>query len=149
MGGNIWINLSFFVENKYAEITKEKNRIVVVNKKDLDTKIDYNHLGEYVLISAYDENDIDLLQNKIKEICNLKDLNNIDGTYIGNARQIAKLKDARNALNEALKSLENGYPVDIANIDINIAWTSLGEIMGEVSGDDMLDELFSRFCLGK
>ena len=136
-------------DKELLEITKEKNRIVVVNKKDLDTKIDYNHLGEYVLISAYDENDIDLLQNKIKEICNLKDLNNIDGTYIGNARQIAKLKDARNALNEALKSLENGYPVDIANIDINIAWTSLGEIMGEVSGDDMLDELFSRFCLGK
>lgn len=136
-------------DKELLEITKDKNRIVVVNKKDLDTKIDYNSLGEYVLISAYNEEDIDLLQKKIKDICNLKDLNNIDGTYIGNARQIAKLKDARNALNEALNSLINGYPVDIANIDINIAWTSLGEIMGEVSGDDMLDELFSRFCLGK
>lgn len=136
-------------DKELLDITKEKNRIVVVNKKDLDTKIDYSCLGEYVLISAYNESDIDILQDKIKEICNLKDLNNIDGTYIGNARQIAKLKDARNAMIEALKSLENGYPVDIANIDINIAWTSLGEIMGEVSGDDMLDELFSRFCLGK
>lgn len=136
-------------DKELLEITKDKNRIVVVNKKDLDNKIDYNSLGEYVLISAYNEEDIDLLQKKIKDICNLKDLNNIDGTYIGNARQIAKLKDARNALNEALNSLINGYPVDIANIDINIAWTSLGEIMGEVSSDDMLDELFSRFCLGK
>ncbi len=136
-------------DKELLDITKDKNRIVVVNKKDLDTKIDYSYLGEYVLISAYNENDINILQDKIKEICNLKDLNNIDGTYIGNARQIAKLKAARNAMSEALKSLENGYPVDIANIDINIAWTSLGEIMGEVSGDDMLDELFSRFCLGK
>ena len=109
----------------------------------------YRQLGEYILISTYDENDIDSLQNKIKEVCNLKDLNNIDSTYIGNARQIAKLKDARNSLKDALNSLKNYYPVDIANIDIRIAWTSLGEIMGEVSSDELLDELFSRFCLGK
>ncbi len=136
-------------DKELLDITKDKNRVVVVNKKDLGSKIDYSLLGEYVLISAYDEKDIDMLQDKIKEICNLKDLQNIDSTYIGNARQIAKLKDARNSLKDALNSLYASYPVDIANIDINMAWTSLGEIMGEVSSDELLDELFSRFCLGK
>ena len=136
-------------DKELLELTKDKNRVVVVNKKDLESKIDYSILGEYVLISTYDSKDIDSLQDKIKEICNLKDLQNIDSTYIGNARQIAKLKDARNSLNDALNSLRASYPVDIANIDINMAWTSLGEIMGEVSSDELLDELFSRFCLGK
>lgn len=136
-------------DKELLDITKDKNRVVVVNKKDLGSKIDYSLLGEYVLISAYDEKDIDMLQDKIKDICNLKDLQNIDSTYIGNARQIAKLKDARNSLKDALNSLYASYPVDIANIDINMAWTSLGEIMGEVSSDELLDELFSRFCLGK
>ena len=136
-------------DKELLDITKDKNRVVVVNKKDLGSKIDYSLLGEYVLISAYDEKDIDMLQDKIKDICNLKDLQNIDSTYIGNARQIAKLKDARNSLKDALDSLYASYPVDIANIDINMAWTSLGEIMGEVSSDELLDELFSRFCLGK
>ena len=136
-------------DKELLELTKDKNRAVVVNKKDLESKIDYSILGEYVLISTYDSKDIDSLQDKIKEICNLKDLQNIDSTYIGNARQIAKLKDARNSLNDALNSLRASYPVDIANIDINMAWTSLGEIMGEVSSDELLDELFSRFCLGK
>ena len=136
-------------DKELLELTRDKNRIVVVNKKDLMPKLDYNQLGEYILISAYDEKDIDKLQIKIKEICNIKDLNNIDSTYIGNARQIAKLKEARKSLKDALNSLENCYPVDIANIDIRMAWTSLGEIMGEVSSDELLDELFSRFCLGK
>lgn len=136
-------------DKELLELTRDKNRIVVVNKKDLMPKLDYNQLGEYILISAYDEKDIDKLQIKIKELCNIKDLNNIDSTYIGNARQIAKLKEARKSLKDALNSLENCYPVDIANIDIRMAWTSLGEIMGEVSSDELLDELFSRFCLGK
>ena len=100
-------------------------------------------------MSSYDTSDISLLEKKIKNLCNISDLLNIDGTYIGNARQIAKLKEAKKNLEDAINSLENKMPVDIANIDINNAWINLGEIIGEVSSDDLLDELFKRFCLGK
>lgn len=131
------------------DITKDKNRIIVVNKKDLKPKLDYSILGDYLLISTYADEDIFKLQNKIKEICKVNDIKNIDNTYIGNARQISKLKLARHHLQEALNSLYNNFPIDISNIDINMAWVCLGEIMGDVSSDDLLDELFSRFCLGK
>ena len=137
------------VDKELLDISKDKKRIIVVNKKDLDNKIDLNSLDDYILMSSYDNSDISLLEKKIKNLCNISDLLNIDGTYIGNARQIAKLKEAKKNLEDAINSLKNKMPVDIANIDINNAWINLGEIIGEVSSDDLLDELFSRFCLGK
>lgn len=137
------------VDRELLDISKDKKRIIVVNKKDLDNKIDLNSLDDYILMSSYDTSDISLLEKKIKNLCNISDLLNIDGTYIGNARQIAKLKEAKKNLEDAINSLENKMPVDIANIDINNAWINLGEIIGEVSSDDLLDELFKRFCLGK
>ena len=137
------------VDKELLEISKDKKRVIVVNKKDLDKKIDLKDIDDYILMSSYDNNDISLLEKKIKDLCNISDLMNIDGTYIGNARQIAKLKEAKRNLEDAINSLNNKMPVDIANIDINNAWINLGEIIGEVSSDDLLDELFSRFCLGK
>ena len=137
------------VDKELLDISKDKKRIIVVNKKDLDNKIDLNSLDDYILMSSYDTSDISLWEKKIKNLCNISDLLNIDGTYIGNARQIAKLKEAKKNLEDAINSLENKMPVDIANIDINNAWINLGEIIGEVSSDDLLDELFKRFCLGK
>ncbi|MBP5407947.1 MAG: tRNA uridine-5-carboxymethylaminomethyl(34) synthesis GTPase MnmE [Bacilli bacterium] len=137
------------VDKELLEISKDKKRVIVVNKKDLDKKIDLKDIDDYILMSSYDNNDISLLEKKIKDLCNISDLMNIDGTYIGNARQIAKLKEAKKNLEDAINSLNNKMPVDIANIDINNAWINLGEIIGEVSSDDLLDELFSRFCLGK
>ena len=85
----------------------------------------------------------------IKNICNVTDVTNIDSTYIGNTRQIAKLKIAKNQLDDAMRSLEFGLPIDIACVDIRNSWISLGEILGEVSSEDLINELFSRFCLGK
>ena len=137
------------IDKELLEISKDKKRVIVVNKKDLDKKIDLKDIDDYILMSSYDNNDISLLEKKIKDLCNISDLMNIDGTYIGNARQIAKLKEAKKNLEDAINSLNDKMPVDIANIDINNAWINLGEIIGEVSSDDLLDELFSRFCLGK
>ena len=130
-------------------ITKDKTRIIVVNKKDLDSKIDLKDTKDVLYISSFDKEDITVLENKIKEVCNYTDINNIDSTYIGNARQIAKLRVAKNELNDALNTLRCGLPIDIAYVDIQYAWTTLGEIMGDVTSEDLIDELFKRFCLGK
>lgn len=130
------------------DITKNKTRLIVVNKKDLESKI--NLQGEDILyISSFDQNDILLLEKKIKDICNFTDLTNIDSTYIGNTRQISKLKIAKKQLEDAINSLNYGLPIDIACVDIRNCWNSLGEILGEVSSEDLINELFSRFCLGK
>ena len=136
-------------DKELLEITKTKKRVIVVNKKDLESKIDINIEDDVVFVSSYVNEDINLLENKIKNICNYTDITNIDSTYIGNTRQIAKLKIAKQQLCEAILSLESGLPIDIACVDIKNCWTSLGEILGEVSSEDLIDELFSRFCLGK
>lgn len=134
------------------QLTENKKRLIVINKKDLQTNIDIKkEIKEenVLLISSFDNNDIQLLQNKIKDICNYNDLLDIDSTYIGNTRQIAKLKLAYNQLSDALISLYQGYPIDIACVDIRNCWRSLGEILGEVTNEDLINELFTRFCLGK
>ncbi len=137
------------VDKELLDISKDKMRVIVVNKKDLDNKLDLNMLDHYVLMSTYDNEDISKLEKEIKKLCNISDALNIDASYIGNARQIAKLKDAKRNLEDAIQSLDNKMPVDIANIDINNAWINLGEIIGEVSSEELIDELFKRFCLGK
>ena len=131
------------------DITKDKNRVIVVNKKDLESKININVTDDILYISSFDQNDIFKLENKIKQICNYTDVTNIDSTYIGNTRQIAKLKIAKKQLDDSLVSLNMGLPIDLACVDIKNCWISLGEILGEVSSEDLIDELFARFCLGK
>ena len=129
------------------DITKDKKRIVVMNKNDLESMNQYS--DEAIYISAYNKNDIYMLEKKVIEICAIKEINNLDATYIGNARQISKVKEALNAINDALNGIEFGYPVDIINVDISKAWVSLGEIIGKVSSDELINNLFTNFCLGK
>ena len=136
-------------DKQLLNLTQGKKRIIVVNKKDLESKIDIKVDDDILYISSFDENDINKLENKIKEICNYTDITNIDSTYIGNTRQIAKLKIAKKQLDDAINSLLMGMPIDLACVDIKNCWISLGEILGEVSSEDLIDELFARFCLGK
>ena len=136
-------------DKKIIELTKDKKRIIVINKSDLEKSINLNDFAEYLLISTFNKEDINKIETKIKDIYHLGDLNKIDATYIGNARQIAKLRIAETYLQEALSGINYGYPIDIVNIDLHNAWTTLGEILGEVSNEDLLNELFSKFCLGK
>lgn len=131
------------------EQTKDRNRIVIVNKSDLESKIDLSKFEDYVLMSALDEEDICSLEKKIREMYSLNDLNNIDATYIGNARQKGKLFEALKSINDALESANSGQVVDIINVDITEAYTALGDIIGENSSDTLVSELFSKFCLGK
>ena len=129
--------------------SKDKKRVIVVNKRDLDNKLDLSKLDNYILMSTFDDEDISKLEKEIKNLCNINDVLNIDSTYIGNARQIAKLKDAKKNLLDAKQGLDNNMPIDIVNIDIKNAWLNLGDILGENSSEELIDELFKRFCLGK
>lgn len=131
------------------KLTNDKKRIIVVNKKDLPQNIDMEQLGDAILMSSFSNEDIHKLEQKIKEVCEVTDVTNIDSTYIGNTRQIAKLKVAKQLIIDALKALEQNMPIDIACVDLHNSWEVLGEILGEVTSEDFINELFSRFCLGK
>lgn len=129
--------------------TKERNRIILVNKRDLDNKLDLSKIDDYILVSALNENDICKIEQKIRNMYSLNDLDNIDATYISNTRQKAKLHEALNYINNAIDGAINGQLVDIINIDITLGYKALGDIIGANSSESLVNELFSKFCLGK
>ena len=91
---------------------------------------------------------IDTLKNKIIELFNLEKLATNDPTYLSSARSISLLKRSLNILEESINKI-NDYPIDIIELDLKEAWSLLGEINGKTYKDELIDEMFSRFCLGK
>lgn len=129
---------------------KNKCHLTIINKIDLEQKINLGEVDDNVLfISTKNNNTIKELENKILETLSLNNLFNKDITYISNARQLEKINFAIKALDEALTTIENEATIDFVDIDIRKAWLYLGEIVGQTSTDNLLDELFSKFCLGK
>lgn len=129
---------------------KNKCHLTIVNKIDLEQKINLEEIDDNILfISTKDSSTIKELENKILKTLNLNNLFNKDITYISNARQLEKINLAIKALDEALATIENEATIDFVDIDIRKAWLYLGEIVGQTSTDNLLDELFSKFCLGK
>lgn len=135
------------IDIELLELTKEKTRIIVLNKKDLEKRNSYS--GEAVEISLLDSNSANVIEKEIKKKCNISNINSFDATYIGNVRQITKIKEALKSINEALEGINFGYPVDMINVDITNAWNSLGEIIGEGNPEELINNLFTNFCLGK
>ena len=138
-----------FEDLELIEKVKEKKHLIIVNKNDLGIKIDLNKLENPIIISTNNYNSIDELKNAILSLIKVENLKNKDITYISNARQIEKLNLAKIELEEALKEIDENAFIDFVDIHLRAAWMYLGEIIGETSTESLLDELFSKFCLGK
>ena len=128
---------------------KEKKCLVIVNKNDLGLKLDLNKLNNPVIISTSNQASIEVLKDRVLELVKVENIQNKDITYISNARQIEKLNLAKVELVEALNEIEENAFIDFVDIHLRAAWMYLGEIIGETSTESLLDELFSKFCLGK
>lgn len=133
------------------DLVKDKNYIIFVNKNDLLANIDlpvekYNNVvyGNTLTTTGIKE-----LKEMITTLFNLEKISTNDATYITNARHKALIEIALNYLNSALENIDNSYSVDMLEIDIRACWDTLGEIIGATYKDELLDELFSNFCLGK
>ena len=133
------------------EKIKNKNSIVVVNKCDLDRKIDLQAIDDYnfIELNTIELDKIDILKNKIKDMFNLDEIEQGDYNYLSNVRQITLAKDSLSILGEVEEEISRNDPVDLIEIDIKRIWTKLGEIIGETYQDELIDQLFSQFCLGK
>lgn len=136
-------------EKELLEKTKNKKRIIVVNKIDLETKLDKKLLDNYVEISVKENIGIDKIKEEIKRLFNIGEISPNDMTYLSNARSIALLKKSLNNINDAIDEINNNNPIDIVELSLKESWNNLGEVIGETYTDELLDELFSRFCLGK
>lgn len=130
---------------------KAKKSIIILNKTDLPTKIDLNKFTSYNVIKTSVKEDIgkDKLLNMIKELFNLNEIETGDFTYLSNARQISLIKETLKLCLEIKYQNEENTPVDLIQIDLQNLWEKLGEITGDAYKDELLDEIFSKFCLGK
>lgn len=136
-------------EKELLEKLKDKKKIIVINKIDLENKLDKSILDNYIEISAKDNIGIEKIKDEIKKLFNLGELEANDLTYMSNARSISLLVKSLNNINDAISEINNNSPIDIVEFHLKDAWNNLGEIIGETYTDELLDELFSRFCLGK
>ncbi len=136
-------------EDKYLlDLIKDKKHIVLINKTDLPNKLNKEKL-DTIEISIKENLGIDKLTNRIKELFNLEEIKTRDMTYLSSARSIALLSEANNKLEEVLNNISKEVPIDIIEIDLKECWNKLGEIIGATYTEELLDELFQRFCLGK
>ena len=154
-------DLIILMLNHNEELTQEdlnlistlqnKNSIILINKIDLDKKLDRNQLkdNKYIELSIKENKGIDVLKQRIIEIFNLGNLETKDLTYLSDARSIALLKKSLSYIENAIFSIQKKEPIDIVEFSIKDAWETLGEIIGETYKEELIDELFSRFCLGK
>ena len=137
------------------EVIKNEDVIVIINKTDLEQRLDVSELrkmiGDMPLIqtSMLKQEGIDELEIQIKDLFFGGEVQNQDMTYVSNSRHISLLKQARQSIQDAIDAAESGIPMDMVQIDLTRTWEILGEIIGESASDELIDQLFSQFCLGK
>ncbi|MDD5826965.1 MAG: tRNA uridine-5-carboxymethylaminomethyl(34) synthesis GTPase MnmE [Bacilli bacterium] len=137
-------------DKELISILKEKKHIILINKIDLENKLDLTELPSNLLkISIKEKRGLEELKQRIVDIFNLEELETKDLTYLSDARSISLLKKSLVYIDEAVHSINQNEPIEIVEFNIKDAWESLGEIIGETYKEELLDELFSRFCLGK
>lgn len=130
-------------DEELLEKTKDYKRIIVINKNDNDIKV---NIENAVYISSLNK-DLKQLEERIKE--EFKDLSYNDEPLLFNARQLGLLNKAKESLLSAKNEAENGQVIDIIAIDLQAAYGCILEILGKSSKEDLLDNIFSKFCLGK
>ena len=158
-------DLVMLVLNSSEELTAEdlelvaatngKKRIVILNKMDLEPKLDVEVLKQHVdaaeilTTSVLTNEGVDKLEERIAELFFGGIENSQTTVMVTNARHIGLLSQAEDALAAVLAGIEQGMPVDLVQIDMTNAWDLLGEITGDSYQDELLNQLFSQFCLGK
>ena len=132
------------------EKTKDKQRIIVINKKDLERNIKLpENLENVVETDTNSIEVIDSLKSKIKEMFNLEKITTKDYTYLSNSRQISLITKAYQSILSAEKSLNESLPIDLIAIDLKECFDLLGQVIGISYTDEIIDNLFENFCVGK
>ena len=134
---------------KLLDSTNDKKRIIFINKNDLQKNINLDIVDNVVYGSTMQIFGINALKDKIKELFNMEEIEKGDFNYLSNARHIATIHECISVVESIKEGLKNGLPIDILEIDIKKIWELLGNLIGESYDEELLDNLFSRFCLGK
>lgn len=138
-------------DKEILDYIKDKKYIVILNKSDLKRELEeynFDDMKNVVEISAKNGDGIDTLKKKIKELFFKGEINSTD-LMITNSRHKEALYKAKEKCLASLETLNSGVSIDLASIDIRGAWMNLGEVSGETLEEDIIDKIFSEFCLGK
>ena len=141
-------------DEKIMEMIKDRTALVLLNKSDLDTvtteEMIASHLDQKIIKVSMKENQgVDELENAIKELFFHGKVELNDEVYITNARHKAALSNAKDSLNMVLDSIAMEMPEDFYSIDLMNTYEELGNILGKSLGEDLVNEIFSKFCTGK
>ena len=156
-------DLILFMLNNNEELTDDikellskldnKNYLVLINKNDLTSKLNREELNvdksRIIDLSIIENKGIDELKDKIVELFNIEEIETKDPTYLSNTRSISILRRCLERVEDVEQSLINNMPIDMIELDIKNIWEELGTINGSNYEEELLDEMFSRFCLGK
>ena len=141
-------------DRKIMELLSGRKSIVIYNKTDLEAAVDIEELKEktgspVIPVSVVEETGISQLEDEIKRMFFHGELSFNDEVYITNARHKAALEESKESLKLVMDSIAMGMSEDFFSIDLMNAYESLGRIVGESVGEDLVNEIFSKFCVGK
>ncbi len=143
-------------ENDFAilEMIADKKAIILLNKSDLTTVVTKDMIKSYIekpilTISAKEQRGMEELEETLKHMFFNGEISFNDEVYITNIRHKTAIQDAHNSLQKVIVSIDNDMPEDFYSIDLLDAYESLGSITGETIGEDLVNEIFSKFCMGK
>ncbi len=142
-------------DKKLLDLVSNQTAIVIVNKTDLSQELSLDEvrqrIGDLPLItmSLKEEKGIEELEQAIASLFFSGHVETDEITYVSNVRHIHLLQQARQSVQEVINGIEAGIPLDIVEIDLKNAWQYLGEIIGDAVSEDLIDQIFSQFCLGK
>ena len=135
------------------ELIKDKNSIIILNKSDLESKIDLEEIKKcnkkIIEVSIKNNSGMENIYEEISKIMNLNEIGNSEELLVTNIRHKNLIKEARDNLKEARNTIEMNLPIDIISSNIKEILESLGKITGEEVTEDVINEIFSKFCLGK
>lgn len=147
-------------DSRIFEFIRDKKTILLLNKTDLEKKVEKEEISALcrkygmtdmpvIEISAKEQTGIDQLESTLKEMFYHGDISFNTEIYITNVRQKTALEDAKRSIEQVIRSIDDGMPEDFYSIDLMGAYETLGSITGETVGEDLINEIFSKFCMGK
>ena len=158
-----WIEkaeLVLYVLNNNEEMTEEekailkkvqtKPSILIINKIDLDTHLELPEVNMPIIyMSTVENKGIEELRQEIKNLFHLEEIEQDDYTYLSSARSISLLKQCLQGVDSIQLGIKQNLPIDMIEIDLKFIWNLLGEIIRENYSEELINDMFSKFCLGK
>ena len=141
-------------DQEIMDFIREKQAVVLLNKSDLDMVVSKEELEQrshqkVISISAKEQTGVEALEEEIKSMFYQGEIGFNDEIYITNVRHKEALEKTLESFHMVKASIENGLPEDFYSIDLMDAYSQLGSIIGEEVGEDLVNEIFSKFCIGK